>query len=386
LEGAIEGQREDFREGHPASSRDMLGSLSHGSARSPLSSFPPGTAPLSHVKGKVRSAGSSSGAYRPSCTVVICTRNRPEFLDQCLAAVAKLDYGRFEVLVVDNAPSDEHTREVATRWRAGYVVEPVVGLSRARNHGALVCRSEIVAYLDDDAVPERGWLSALVREFRDQRVMAATGQARPLTVNTEAERLFASMGGFDHGEERRVVDRRVRGWFELANFGGLGDGYNMAFRRRVFETWPGFHESLGRGAALIAGEEHHAFFSLIDRGHRVVYTPRAVIRHPYPRTVEELQRRHLSQLSEATAYITFMFVEEPAYRWAIVKYVLGAAFGTRRTWRCRGARKGPQLAGPWATLAARLGGPLLYMRSALRQPESREAAISTEVPSATDHS
>ena len=45
--------------------------------------------------------------FRPGCAVVICTRNRPEDLSQCLEAVKRLNYPRFEVLVVDNAPRGE---------------------------------------------------------------------------------------------------------------------------------------------------------------------------------------------------------------------------------------------------------------------------------------
>ena len=48
-----------------------------------------------------------------SLTVAVCTRDRPMQLDQCLEAVARLVYPRFEVLVVDNAPSNAQTREVA---------------------------------------------------------------------------------------------------------------------------------------------------------------------------------------------------------------------------------------------------------------------------------
>src|SRR5579871_6798901 len=90
---------------------------------------------------------------RPTCTVVIPTHDRPDALDRCLAEVSKLDYDNFDVLVVDNAPSDDQAREVAARWCARYLLEPVAGLSRARNRGALFSNSEIIAYLDDDAVP-----------------------------------------------------------------------------------------------------------------------------------------------------------------------------------------------------------------------------------------
>ncbi len=266
------------------------------------------------------------------------------------------------------------------------MVEPIAGVSRSRNRAAHLCRSEIVAYLDDDAVPEPGWLAAVVREFQDSQVMAVSGRILSLRVETEGEKLFAAMGGFDHGAQRRVVDRQTPHWFELANFGGLGDG-NMAFRRWAFDCWPGFHLSLGRGAILILGEEHHAFFSLIAAGYRAVYTPEAVIRHPYPKTVEQIRDRHLTQAISSMAYLTLMFAEQPAYRWATVKYALSGLLGRRRKWRCHSTATAvaPRLLSPWRLLAALLSGPLWYIRSRFdreaRQTASPAAPVMAEASS-----
>jgi cellulose synthase/poly-beta-1,6-N-acetylglucosamine synthase-like glycosyltransferase len=305
--------------------------------------------------------------FGPTCTVVVCTRNRPEELNRCLEAVRGLIYPRFEVLVVDNAPADARTREVADRWGARYTVEPALGLSRARNRGARECATDIVAYLDDDSVPEPEWLGAVVREFADPQVMAVTGQILPLRVETEAERFFGLLGGFDTGGQgRRVLDRGCAGWFEVASFGGVGNGGNMAFRRSAFDLWPGFDERLGAGTWLPGGDEHYAFFALIDRGYRVVYTPLAVVRHAYPRTLPELQTRYLRGLSGATGYMTFLFFEEARYRWATLKYAVEAVRGVRRPWRPppRGPR--PRIAPAWRQLLAALSGPLLYVRTRLR--------------------
>jgi hypothetical protein len=71
----------------------------------------------------------------------------------------------YEVLVVDNAPSDAHSREAALRWGVRYLTEPVQGVTRARNRGAHACKTEIVAYLDDDAVADPDWLKVLTRGF-----------------------------------------------------------------------------------------------------------------------------------------------------------------------------------------------------------------------------
>src|SRR5262245_57315015 len=108
--------------------------------------------------------------FQPSCLVVVCTRNRPEKLERCLEAISRLMYATFQVLVVDNAPSDCRTNEIASRWKVRYIQEPIIGLSRARNLGAQNCDAEIIAYIDDDCLPHPDWLSGLVREFTNPSV------------------------------------------------------------------------------------------------------------------------------------------------------------------------------------------------------------------------
>ena len=112
----------------------------------------------------------------PTCTVVICTRDRPAELERCLRAVRQIEYPSFDVLVIDNAPIKTPAREAAERWAARYVVEPVRGVSRARNRGAFHSSSDLIVYLDDDEVPEPRWLSALAHEFQEPRIVAAAGQ------------------------------------------------------------------------------------------------------------------------------------------------------------------------------------------------------------------
>ncbi len=242
----------------------------------------------------------SASADCPSCSVVICTRDRPHYLERCLSALASLEYPRFEVLVVDNAPSDGRARETAARWDARYTVEPTPGLSRARNRGLAECKGEIVAYLDDDAVAESGWLSSLVEEFRDPLVMAVAGRIVPVTAPTREALICASI--MDRGLSRRSFDRETPGWFVAANFHGIGGGGNMAMRTSALAVWSGFNRRLGRGACVPGGEENYAFFELINAGCRVVYTPAAVVRHPSPQNFSELREQHLQ--CQATAGLT----------------------------------------------------------------------------------
>jgi len=280
-----------------------------------------------------------------------------------LKALAELDYPHFDVLVVDNAPSDDQGRQVAMRWGARYALEPTVGLSRARNRGARASSSEIVAFLDDDCLPEAEWLRSLAAPFIDPLVMVVTGRIVASDVDQWGPLLTPMSGSGADGHPESVFDHETPFWFERANFGGIGDGGNMAFRRRVFDIWPGFDERLGRGAVIDGGEEHFAFFSLLQCGFRIAYSPDAVVSHPFPLDVRELRRRNLRLMTTAAGYITLLFVEEPRHRRALVKFVLEGLRGTPRGWRNSAGQSCPIVVSLPRRLLAWLCGPLLYARA-----------------------
>jgi glycosyltransferase involved in cell wall biosynthesis len=291
------------------------------------------------------------------CAVVVCTRDRPRQLDQCLAALAKLQYAEYTVLVVDNGSDNKRTEEIVRRWGAKYSFESRPGLSRARNRGARESNADIVAFLDDDSLCEPEWLNSLALEFRDPKVMAVTGMV--VLTNPEGNPSCVRQDV----NQRRVVDCQTPSWFEMANFGGIGNGGNMAFRRCAFDIWPGFDDRLGRGALLWGGEEHYAFFSLIDRGYRIVYTPHAVVRHPYPHTMEELRAEYLKGYSALAGYLTMLFIEQPRHRRTTLTYIVSGIKGVERTWRYSGVKplvQPPRFASSWQRMIAYLSGPLLY--------------------------
>jgi GT2 family glycosyltransferase len=312
------------------------------------------------------SAGKGSGPVDcPSCSVVICTRDRPEHLDQSLNALSSLEYPRFEILVVDNAPSNGLTRDVANRWGVRYTLEPLPGLSRARNRGASECGGDIVAYLDDDAIAAPQWLCGLAAEFKDPRVMAVAGRVVPLEPTGEQGRKCATIAGVDRGERRRTFDLDTPSWFESANFGGIGIGANMALRKSAFNVWTGFNPRLGRGARVQACEENHAFFELIAAGYRVVYTPDAVVMHHAPQSLGELRAEHLRMLREAGAYLTFLLIERSDCRSATFRFIVEGLAGRRHSEAAQTAAAGARIAPRWREIYAAISGGLLYAATSL---------------------
>jgi GT2 family glycosyltransferase len=221
-----------------------------------------------------------------SATVAICTRERPEDLTRALTAVSRLDPAPAEVLVIDNAPSTSRTHAVVAAFPGvRYVVEPRRGLNCARNRALRDASSDIVAFTDDDAVPEEGWLGALRLNFGDERVLCVTGLTLPVELETPAQELFEEHCSFTRGFSRCVYNGRVENPLLVAR---MGAGANMAIRRRAVEQVGWFDERLDAGTPTQSGGDHEMFTRILSAGYRIVYEPRAVSWHRHRRTMEEL--------------------------------------------------------------------------------------------------
>jgi hypothetical protein len=140
-------------------------------------------------------------------SVVICTRDRPDKLQRCLASLPQQTWQAREVIVVDNASTDSRTRDVAHAAGAIYVREDRGGLDFARNTGAREATSPIVAYTNDDVLLHPQWLERLVAAFDAQAVAAVTGLVLPAELATEAQRHFEAHWSFGRGYLRQDFDK-----------------------------------------------------------------------------------------------------------------------------------------------------------------------------------
>ncbi len=110
-------------------------------------------------------------ADAPSVSLIIASRHRPAMLARCLTAVAQLDHPAFEVVVV----ADPVGLEVARAWPVKAVPFNERNISVARNLGIAAAAGDVVAFIDDDAVPEPLWLAHLTQPFADPQVVASGG-------------------------------------------------------------------------------------------------------------------------------------------------------------------------------------------------------------------
>ena len=219
--------------------------------------------------------------------------------------------------MVDNSEGEEATHRVAEANQARYSIEPKRGLSRARNRGIRECHTDVIAFIDDDVLPEPDWLGNLLAPFSDPETAATTGRV-----------ITPDVRDGDGSEEARSVNDEHAHWVEIAAFGGLGFGANMAFRRSALPDGRFFDERLGRGAPFEIAEESYAFVWLLSRRHRVVYVPSAAVHHP-PLTRTSIER----EARNSFAYWLLLLSEFPQQRVNLMRFLLRRLRGRPLEWQ-----------------------------------------------------
>jgi GT2 family glycosyltransferase len=224
-----------------------------------------------------------------SASVVICTRDRPEQLERCLASLPRQTYPPREIIVVDNASRDQRTRDVALAARATYIREDRAGLDFARNAGARRAASDIVAYADDDVLLHPRWLERLVAAFDHPQLAAVTGLVLPAELATEAQLHFETYWSFCRGYQRQdfAAARFAAHTNAVFPAWGIGAGASMAFRREIFDRVGFFDERLDVGQAGCSGDSEF-WYRLLARGYSCRYEPSSVAFHFHRRTMEGL--------------------------------------------------------------------------------------------------
>jgi GT2 family glycosyltransferase len=223
-------------------------------------------------------------------------------LRRCLAALVAMRDARHQngqtvdLLVVDNAPTDDQTRIAAAFPGVRYVVEPVPGLDFARNRALAETDRQYLAFIDDDAVVDSGWLDRLAEAVQATPNAAAfTGPVLPLRLETEAQLRFERAGGFGEGIAWEHYDRWR--WGDViypAGAGRLGTGANMVFSTAALRAIGGFDEALDTGPPLPGGGDLDSFYRIVRAGCRLVYTPGLLVHHEHRREMAQLRKQYHS--------------------------------------------------------------------------------------------
>jgi GT2 family glycosyltransferase len=317
-------------------------------------------------------------------TVIVCTRDRTEGLRESLRSIQQVSYEPLEILVVDNAPTRNDTRELVTALaktdeRLHYTCEPDPGLSRARNHGLARAQFDLVCFTDDDTRVDPGWLPAVAAGFAaDPETVCVTGLVASSSLNTGAERFFDSRYSWGEAFEPRRYDlttHRHSSALYPYSAGVFGTGANFAIRRGAVTDLGGFDPILGAGGPGRGGEDLDIFLRIILAGGRICYLPSSLVWHQHRSDMEALSEQIYSYGYGLGAYLAKHLISGlmPAVLLGRGLRQAGVILGrTRQASRAGQMRVGGRRL---ALTEARgvLAGALCYRRVARRHPPLPES-------------
>ena len=230
-------------------------------------------------------------------SLIVVSRHRTASLLRTISAVGLQDYVALEVIVVADPLAAKAVCELHLPIK---VVEfDLANVSAARNAGLAVAAGELVAFLDDDAVPEPTWITRLTAPFSDPKVRMATGFVRGRNgISDQWRACDVDQFGWDHalsvdqhastllaGTPRRTVKAQ---------------GTNAAFRRVDLQGLGGFDEGF---QFYLDDADISLRIAALDGMTAVV--PLAVVQHSFAASVQRRADRaplSLHQIGASSAY------------------------------------------------------------------------------------
>ncbi len=214
-------------------------------------------------------------------SVVVCTINRASLTD-CLKSIYQQDYNDIEVIVI--SPDERGVKKILNDSldtknleSTKFVQSPKANVSIQRNLGIMNSSSDIVCFIDDDAVAEKSWVTNLIKHYSDKKVMAVGGKINPKfkgSIPDELKELPDSIFKGFLGETLFETDETKRLDMPLLW------GSNISFRKEIFDRIGFFNEELGRaGDKLLCEEEIDIQSKILDKGYDIIYEPSSVVIH-----------------------------------------------------------------------------------------------------------
>ncbi len=190
----------------------------------------------------------------PKVSIVVCTHNRRDALEKYLfKAILKIDYPDFEVVIVDDASTDD-TEQIVSSYKNK--IKNLIyiknnrqrGLCYVRNLGIKHSSGEIIAFTDDDCYLDKHWIGEITKPFLKNSGIAISG-GKIFSRNTQ-----------------KVISVKDRPY-----------GCNMTFRRNIFrkfifDTNIYFNRSSWH-------DETELIKRIKNKGYEISYAPKAKLKH-----------------------------------------------------------------------------------------------------------
>lgn len=199
----------------------------------------------------------------PAISVLICSRDRRDMLDQVVEGIRSQKYpGDIDIVIVEET---DNPRPIP-----GTIYHPIpvrnLGFGHARNISLSLARHEIVVFIDDDAFPLENWLQQLIGHFSNPNIQGVAGAIAlpPSNIIGGAEYILGFPGGglkYLHQSGGKPQPTRTI------------STVNAAYRKKAIELAGGFEEK------AVFGSEDQRLSNSICKASSCIFEPRAQVEH-----------------------------------------------------------------------------------------------------------
>ncbi|MBI2543606.1 MAG: glycosyltransferase family 2 protein [Candidatus Aenigmarchaeota archaeon] len=226
-------------------------------------------------------------------SVVICTRDRNEYLAKCVSSLLKQNYPPKEIIIIDDYSDTNVAKFFAKEFyqlfsnlkmlfnfRTRLILlrnKDHSGIVKSRNLGIKVASGDIIAFLDDDSLAHPNWLKNLAKHYHNQTIVGVGGPVVESRRMKTPQKPIKNLAYIRNGKV--ISNLRVRKFKEIGylprKFVPFLQGGNMSFRRDVLLKISG-------GDANLVGnsyrEETDLCFKVAKMG-KIMFEPYAVTYH-----------------------------------------------------------------------------------------------------------
>ena len=213
----------------------------------------------------------------PSCSIVITAYNSANDLPECIEGLLAQDYPEFEIILVNNASTDE-TEQIAERY-AGHIVYVELAVNRAvtggYNAGAALAQGEVLVFINADTVPLQGWLRSLIEPLHNNQQIGLTTSCILLYEAPELINTCGNSVTWTGITICRGYGEPAKQWNTASEVMAVS-GAAFAIRANLFRKVGGFDDTL----EFYLDDTDLSLRSLLA-GYRIWYVPESQILHKY---------------------------------------------------------------------------------------------------------
>jgi len=208
---------------------------------------------------------------KPFVSVIIITKNRPDYLDKCLYHLKKQNYHNYETVVVDSS-TDQKSKDKVERYGDIKYVRFFNGnnMPISRNLGISASNGDILAFIDDDSFVNEEWLMELLKGYTDEQVGGVGGkiiEERDYVVKS----FIGGMISYDG-----IIDEYSNAGKEEPIEVDFIQGGNMSLHRDIIHKIGGFDPEF-KGTSIM--EEIDVCMRVKKRGYKIILSPQAIVNH-----------------------------------------------------------------------------------------------------------